>query len=184
MSYHFSPVRLAVINQTTTQTNGSEHVEKKKLLLLGTLLQQCASSAKKVKIELPSDPAAPERTKGSEVSRRWKGRHTRDDCGTVYNRKIRSQPRSLSTWMGRGNTVHDHTTGHFSIKSNSCYPRAVNGNGGHVKQARMFSLTCENVKTDTKIELWSWGAGRVAEGRWDLTCACHTHVWKEPHWTR
>lgn len=99
--------------------------------LVWLLLQQCGSSAKNLKIELPYDPAAPRRTEGSGASSPRERRHTRDSCGTIYNRKIRNQPTSLPTWMDRENTVHDHAVGHLASKRNS---RISDGNGGHVSE--------------------------------------------------
>lgn len=102
--------------------------------LVWLLLQQCGSSAKSLKIELPYDPAAPQRTEGSGASSPRERRHTRDICGTIYNRKIRNQPTSQPTWMDRENIMLDHTVGHLASKNNSCYSRTLDGNGGHVSK--------------------------------------------------
>lgn len=102
--------------------------------LVWLLLQQCGSSAKSLKIELSYNSAAPQRTEGSGASSPQERRHTRDICGTIYNRKIRNQPTSLPTWMDRENIVHDHTVGHLASKSNSCYSRTSDGNRRHVSK--------------------------------------------------
>lgn len=101
--------------------------------LVWLLLQQCASSAKKSKNRATVRSSCPSEDRSGASSPRER-RHTCDICGTIYNRKIRNQPKSLPTRMDRENIVHDHTVGHLASKSNSCHSRTSDGNGGHVSK--------------------------------------------------